>query len=117
MGGLCSKRSAVDKSPSDSTLHADGLRDHEPKSYQYRTKARSGSTLPTGETMDKQFPEQPFSFSERTMLASGSIPDDAAESREPQLSRTLSDKSRPAKSKPAASAKAGTTKVSPSLGS
>uniref|UniRef100_A0A1D1YL52 Zinc finger protein Pegasus n=1 Tax=Anthurium amnicola TaxID=1678845 RepID=A0A1D1YL52_9ARAE len=114
MGGLCSKRSAVDKSPSESTLHANGLRD--PESLAFQTGGYSGKTPDSlnppnvRRNVEKKFGDQPFSFSERMAPASRNM--DASETREPQLSRALSQKSGSTKSKQAAPAKSGATKVS-----
>jgi len=83
MGGICSKRAAVDKSPSDTTLNADGLKDQDPMEP------------PADETMEKEFEEHvAFSFSDPG----------ARKPKKPQLSRVHSERS--TKSKP-------TTKASP----
>ncbi|KAM0947356.1 hypothetical protein DsansV1_C08g0085351 [Dioscorea sansibarensis] len=99
MGGFCSKRSAVDKSPSDSTLNVDGLRDHESMNYESNMKVKTSMMKPPeGETMEKRFTDQPFSFSDRMMAGYENTPTGVAtEAREPQLSRSLSQKSKPTK--------------------
>lgn len=82
MGGFCSKRAAVDKSPSDTALNADGIKNHEPME------------APAGETMEKEFENHgAFSFSDP------GVP----KPKKPQLSRVHSERS--TKSRP-------TTKVS-----
>ncbi|XP_028556470.1 uncharacterized protein LOC110102891 isoform X2 [Dendrobium catenatum] len=112
MGGLCSKRSAVDKSPSDSTLNVDYLGDHDPSSDNSRVKIKSESVaLPAGENKDKWLPQPPLSFSDRLMSTFEQNPDDAVDLQAPQISRVHSQKFMLTKSKPAASAKTGTIKV------
>ncbi|ONK77463.1 uncharacterized protein A4U43_C02F6780 [Asparagus officinalis] len=82
MGGICSRRATVDKSPSDATLDGDGIKEHDPMEP------------PSEETMDKEFENHgPFSFSDP------GVP----KAKGPQLSRVHSERS--AKSKQ-------TTKVS-----
>ena len=107
MGGLCSKRSAVDMSPSESTLDANNVRDHEAVPYESRLKMESNSTAEPnfGENKEKWLPHPPLSFSDRMMPTLGSVSSDAADDRERQLSRSLSEKSR------STSSKVGTTKV------
>ncbi|CAA6660455.1 unnamed protein product [Spirodela intermedia] len=116
MGGLCSKRSAVDKSPSESTLQANGYRNPEPLVFQsggFPRKTQEITNPPNvGDTTDKKFREQPFSFSEGITPISRDVLDDAGQLREPQLSRVLSQKSRSTTSKLSSPAKTGTTKVS-----
>ncbi|KAJ0969518.1 hypothetical protein J5N97_022395 [Dioscorea zingiberensis] len=99
MGGFCSKRSAVDKSPSDSTLNVNGLRDHESMNYESNMKIKSRvMNPPEVETMEKRFSDQSFSFSAQIMPGHENTPTGvAAEAREPQLSRSLSQKSKPTK--------------------
>lgn len=112
MGGLCSKRSVVDKSPSDSTLNVDCLGDHNHNSDQSSVKIKSESVdLTAGENKDKWLPHPPLSFSDRLMPTFGQNPNDAVDLQAPQMSRVHSQKFRLTKSKPAASAKTGTTKV------
>ncbi|XP_072964874.1 protein PSK SIMULATOR 1 [Typha angustifolia] len=113
MGGLCSKRSAVDKSPSETTVEPNGLREPEPKSHLAREKMQASSAArPAVEAMDERPQEQNFSFSETALPAAGDSLATDAESREPQLSRALSQKSGSTKSKSSSSAKTGTNKVS-----
>ncbi|KAJ6803223.1 uncharacterized protein M6B38_107415 [Iris pallida] len=101
MGGLCSKRSSVDKSPSESTLNPNGLRDPQ-------TLAAYDSGLKKyGEAKEKWVAEPPLSFSDRMMPTYGN----AAEEEPWQLFRSLSMKSKSSRSKPPAT-KTGTTKVS-----
>lgn len=112
MGGLCSKRSVVDKSPSDSTLNVDCLKDHDHSSDQPSVKIKTESVaLRTEENKDKWLPQPPLSFSDRLMSTFGQNPNDV-DLQAPQMSRVHSQKFRSTKSKPAASAKIGTTKVS-----
>lgn len=116
MGGLCSKRSAVDKSPSESTLQANGYRNPEPLAFQSRGKTRKIPEITNppnvGDTTEKKFREQPFAFSDGITPISRDVLDDAGQVREPQLSRVLSQKSRSTTSKLSTPAKIGTTKVS-----
>jgi len=80
MGGICSKRAVVDKSPSDTTLNADGIKDHDPMEP------------PAEETMEKEFEEHgAFSFSDPGVR----------KPKKPQLSRVHSERS--TKSKPTTS--------------
>ncbi|KAL0928754.1 hypothetical protein M5K25_000675 [Dendrobium thyrsiflorum] len=112
MGGLCSKRSAVDKSPSDTILNVDYLGDHDPSSDNSRVKIKSESVaLPAGENKDKWLPQPPPSFSDRLMSTFEQNPDDAVDLQAPQISRVHSQKFMLTKAKPAASAKTGTIKV------
>lgn len=101
MGVICSKGAAVDKSPSESTLNANGLGDDDMIDYEsYGREKSSLKTVPVAETMGKGLHEQP-----------------PKEPKEPQLSRILSLKSMSTKSKLAASGKITTTKASPFLDS
>lgn len=109
MGGLCSKGAAVDKSPSESTLNANNLRDHEAVSYDSRLKTENNSMI--GESKEKWLPQPPLSFSDRMMPALGALSGDEFEPRDPQLLRSLSQNSRSTKPKQAASSKGGATKV------
>ncbi|XP_020102763.1 uncharacterized protein LOC109720218 isoform X2 [Ananas comosus] len=109
MGGLCSKGSAVDKSPSDTTLEPNGFRNSGPISYQSRRKKPEESAAEAaGKVMEKQLQEPAYSFSERMAVSSAN----AAESDTPQLSRAMSQKSGSTKSKTTSSAKTGSTKAS-----
>lgn len=114
MGGLCSKGSAVDKSPSESTLNANNYRDHEPVDSHSRLKTQNNSIGEQyfGESKEKWLPQPPLSFSDRMMPAVlAGVSSDVVEGIEPQLSRSLSHNSRLTTSKLAATSKAGTTKV------
>ncbi|KAG1369903.1 hypothetical protein COCNU_15G002690 [Cocos nucifera] len=107
MGVICSKGAAVDKSPSESTLNANGLRDDDMVDYEpYGREKSSLKAVPVAETMGKGLHEQPYS-----------VPKGPKEPKEPQLSRVLSLKSKSTKSKPVASGKITTTKASPFLDS
>lgn len=111
MGGLCSKRSAVDKSPSETTLDANGLRDSGPVPNHSHDKTQFNPTvLSFGKAVESRLQEQ--SFSNSVVPNSGNILTGAAEA-EPQLSRALSQKSKSTNSKSTGSAKTGTTKASP----
>ncbi|KAJ0972055.1 hypothetical protein J5N97_020014 [Dioscorea zingiberensis] len=106
MGGFCSKRSLVDKSPSESTLDANGLRDH--PSMPYESKKQLEETME-----EKRFSQQPLSFSNRMMPACENQQSNAAtETSEPQLLRANSQKSRSTKTKASVDTKNGTTKAS-----
>ncbi|KAG1363589.1 Zinc finger protein Pegasus [Cocos nucifera] len=92
MGGICSKRSAVDKSPSETTLDANGLRDSGPMPNHSHDKIQCNPTvLPIGKAVESRLQQQ--SFSNSTVPNSENILTGAAEA-EPQLSRALSQKSR-----------------------
>lgn len=102
MGGICSKGAAVDKSPSESTVNANGLRDDDMIGYQSYGRAKSNlKTVPVAETMGKGLHERPCS-----------VPKEPKEPKKPLLSRVLSLNSKSIISKPAASEKITTTKVS-----
>ncbi|XP_008781546.2 protein PSK SIMULATOR 1-like [Phoenix dactylifera] len=102
MGVICSKGAAVDKSPSESTLNANVLRDDDMIGYEsYEREKSSLKTVPVAETMGKGLHEEPYL-----------VPKEPQEPKESQLSRVLSLKSKSTKSKPAASGKITTTKVS-----
>ncbi|WOL03564.1 hypothetical protein Cni_G12284 [Canna indica] len=101
MGGLCSKRSAVDKSPSD-TLDPNGRRD-QPIPNQSRGMMQGGWANSTGEAMEKRLQEQPVP--ENT-------PATSTEGTEPQFFRALSQNSMATNSKPSATSKSGNNKVS-----
>ncbi|URE04802.1 hypothetical protein MUK42_19239 [Musa troglodytarum] len=112
MGGLCSKRSAVDKSPSETTFDSNGLRDN-PLPTQSRSKMQGDLARSMArEAKEKRLQQQPFSSSEAGRTPSGNIPATSAEATEPQFLRSLSQKSRSTKSKPSTSGKSGATKAS-----
>ncbi|XP_008799192.1 protein PSK SIMULATOR 1 [Phoenix dactylifera] len=111
MGGICSRKSAVDKSPSETTLDVNGFRDPGPMpSHSHDKMQCNSSVLPIGKAVENQLQEQ--SFSNLAVPDSGNILTGAEEAKEPQLSRALSQKSRSTNSKSTGSAKTGTTKVS-----
>ncbi|URE04808.1 hypothetical protein MUK42_19239 [Musa troglodytarum] len=94
MGGLCSKRSAVDKSPSETTFDSNGLRDN-PLPTQSRSKMQGDLARSMArEAKEKRLQQQPFSSSEAGRTPSGNIPATSAEATEPQFLRSLSQKSR-----------------------
>ncbi|URD85151.1 hypothetical protein MUK42_26696 [Musa troglodytarum] len=100
MGGLCSKRSAVDKSPSESTLDSNGLRD-QPMPNQSRSKMKGALAYSiAGDTMEERLQEQTFSVTEGMSVPAGDLHAASAEATEPQLSRAFSHKSRSTMSKP-----------------
>ncbi|KAK8928623.1 hypothetical protein KSP39_PZI017418 [Platanthera zijinensis] len=112
MGGRCTKGSAVDKSPSDTTLYGNHMVDHEHDSDKSSVKIQNEAiVLPSGESEENWAPQPPLSFSDRLMNSSEQNPNGSVDLPEPHLSRVHSQKSRSAKSKPAASVKAGATKV------
>lgn len=112
MGGLCSKRSAVDKSPSESTLDSNGLRD-QPMPNQSRSKMKGALAYSiAGETMEKRLQEQTVSVTEGMSVPAEDLHAASAEATEPQLSRAFSQKSRSTMSKPSDPGQSGTTKVS-----
>lgn len=112
MGGLCSKRSAVDKSPSESTLDSNGLRD-QPMPNQSRSKMKGALAYSiAGETMEKRLQEQTVSVTEGMSVPAEDLHAASAEATEPQLSRAFSQKSRSTMSKPSDPGQSGTTKAS-----
>ncbi|RZS28081.1 hypothetical protein BHM03_00061635 [Ensete ventricosum] len=114
MGGLCSKRSAVDKSPSDSTLNSSGFRD-QLMPNQSRNKMQGALAYSVaGDTMEKRLQEQTFSVTEGMSVPAGDFHAASAEATEPQLLRAFSQKSRSTKSKPSDPGKSGTAKASSS---
>ncbi|CAL9136037.1 unnamed protein product [Musa acuminata var. zebrina] len=112
MGGLCSKRSAVDKSPSESTLDSNGLRD-QPMPNQSRSKMKGALAYSiAGETMEKRLQEQTVSVTEGMSVPAEDLHAASAEATEPQLSRAFSQKSRSTMSKPSDPGQSGTAKAS-----
>lgn len=97
MGALCSKRSAVDKSPSDSTLRAVNIRDSERKSYQSGIEVEGESIPPVGEVTDKPNRAESFSFPERAVSSSESVSNGSVESLGSHMSRVLSQNFRSTK--------------------
>ncbi|CAL9185470.1 unnamed protein product [Musa hybrid cultivar] len=111
MGGLCSKRSAVDKSPSD-TLDPSGFRG-QPIPSQFHSKRQEDlSNSLAEEAMEKRLQEQSFSFRDCTITPTGNF-SDAADATELQFFRDISQNSSSTNSKPS-SGKSGTTKASSS---
>ncbi|XP_042421105.1 protein PSK SIMULATOR 1-like [Zingiber officinale] len=90
MGGLCSKRSAVDKSPSETTLDPNGLKDQEGPNQSFDKMYCDSGNSTGGEAMGKRLQEQ----------EAGNI----AES-EPKFFRTLSYNFGSTKPKPSRTAK------------
>uniref|UniRef100_A0ACD5TFN8 Uncharacterized protein n=1 Tax=Avena sativa TaxID=4498 RepID=A0ACD5TFN8_AVESA len=91
MGGLCSKVSAVDKSPSDTALGRDQIFDHEPVRLK-EEKSSSASEEAAAKRVEEQ---QSFSFLESVVPGlAGYNGADAGQtgSRTPRLARTLSHK-------------------------
>ncbi|PKA57349.1 hypothetical protein AXF42_Ash013536 [Apostasia shenzhenica] len=113
MGSICSKRSAVDKSPSDVTLGNGRRRDHGKVSSPSQLKSCGNlKSSPAGDAGGKRFLEQSFSFSEGVAPNLGSITHGVNSSGQPALIRVLSEKSSSTKSRVATGAKSGTQKVS-----
>ncbi|RRT54890.1 hypothetical protein BHE74_00019118 [Ensete ventricosum] len=112
MGGLCSKRSAVDKSPSD-TLDPSGFRGQPILSQFHSKRQEDFANSLAAEAMEKRLQEQSFSFRDCTITPTGYFSDaaDAADATELQFFRDISQTSRSTKSKPS-SGKSGTTKAS-----
>ncbi|KAL5203001.1 hypothetical protein ABZP36_013953 [Zizania latifolia] len=101
MGGLCSKVSAVDKSPSDTTLARDQIVDHEPATIK-DTKS-SVSREAAAKRVEEQ--QQSFTFLESVvpgLAVYGNADVGQAGSRTPQLARTLSQKAGLGKNKTSA---------------
>lgn len=111
MGGLCSKRAAVDNSPSGnlSNGHVDG----ESTGYQPQAiYSNKGSNLipPNVETKGVNNKKKPFAVANETSPPNVVKIDEIDGNVEPQLSRTSSHNSTSNKSKPTSSAKS-TNKV------
>ncbi|KAL6620293.1 hypothetical protein ACP70R_035432 [Stipagrostis hirtigluma subsp. patula] len=111
MGGLCSKVSAVDKSPSDTTLSRNQVADHEPVALEGEKPPVAGEAAAAKRVEEQQQQqEQSFSFLESVvpgLAFHGGANAGGAESRaSPQLARSLSQKAGLGK------AKAGAAKVS-----
>jgi hypothetical protein len=93
MGGLCSKVSAVDKSPSDTALGRDQVFDHEP----VRLKEEKSSLLSEEAAAKRAEEQQQQSFSFLESVVPGLAVYNGADaghtgSRTPRLARTLSQK-------------------------
>ncbi|PKA62529.1 hypothetical protein AXF42_Ash009416 [Apostasia shenzhenica] len=108
MGAICSKGSAVDKSPSDITISANGVGDKVRLSSSSQPKSCDDlKALSVSGVVEKRSLEQSFSFSEgMSRSESGAGP------RKLALSRVLSEKSRSTKSKATVGVKSGSQKVS-----
>lgn len=100
MGGLCSKRSVVDKSPSETTLDPNGLKGQEGPNQSFDKMDCDLVKLTGGEATGKRLQEQ----------EAGKI----AETKEPQFLRTLSYNFGSTKPKPSDSVKSRTAKASSS---
>ncbi|XP_042421189.1 protein PSK SIMULATOR 1-like [Zingiber officinale] len=98
MGGICSKTSSVDKSPSD-TLDPNGCR-NQPTTNQPNKKTQGNAME---EAMEKRLREQPLT---------GNSSVTSADATEPQFSTSASQTSRLTNSKPCAFGKSGTNKAS-----
>ncbi len=105
MGGLCSKVSAVDKSPSDTTLVRDQIVDPEPA----LTKRAKSPVVEEATAKRVEDQQQSFAFLESVVpglaVYNGADAGQAG-SRTPQLARTLSQKAGLGKTK-AGAAKVG----------
>ncbi|XP_078433911.1 ikzf5 (DUF668) [Wolffia australiana] len=110
MGGLCSKTSVVDKSPSESTLQANGYRNSDSQVHQSRVLGKTHEIRNPSKVDDsvEKLREQPFSFPEEAAPVPENVVEDAVQ---PQLTRVQSLKSA-ASSKPIAPIKTGAAKVS-----
>ncbi|RLN00971.1 uncharacterized protein C2845_PM06G20820 [Panicum miliaceum] len=110
MGGLCSKVSAVDKSPSDTTLGRNQVADHEPgAALEVEKPPVSGEDTAAAKRLEEQ--QRSFSFLESVVpgLAfngGANAGGDAGSRTSPQLTRSLSQRAGLGK------AKAGAAKVS-----
>lgn len=98
MGGVCSKKSSVDKSPSD-TLDPNGRRNQ--STTNQPNKKTQGNAME--EAMEKQLGEQPLP---------GNSSVTSADATEPQFSTSASQTSRLTNSRPCTFGKSGTAKVS-----
>ncbi|KAG0498442.1 hypothetical protein HPP92_003133 [Vanilla planifolia] len=106
MGGLCSKRSVVDKSPSDGTLNADVVIGHDRISDASLTKLHS-------ESMERKNDElSTISFSDHLIPSFSQNPNGDVDLAVVQLSRCLSQNSSLTNSKPLPNLKTGSTRVS-----
>lgn len=108
MGGLCSKVSAVDKSPSDTALGRNQVADHEPgASLELEKPPVSGEAAAPAKRLDEQ--QQSFSFLESVVpgvaFHAGATGGEMGSRTSPQLTRSLSQRAGVGK------AKAGATKV------
>ncbi|WVZ98663.1 hypothetical protein U9M48_044071 [Paspalum notatum var. saurae] len=109
MGGLCSKVSAVDKSPSDTTLGRNQVADHEPGAPLVVEKSLvSGEEAAAAKRLEEQQQQQSFSFMESVVpgIAFHAAGGDAGYRTSPHLTRSLSQRAGFGKGK------AGSAKVS-----
>jgi hypothetical protein len=110
MGGLCSKVSAVDKSPSDTMLGRNQVADHEPAAaLDVEKPPVSGEAAAAAKRLDEQ-QQQSFSFMESVVpglayRGGDNAGGDAGSRASPQLTRSLSQRAGLGK------AKAGAAKV------
>lgn len=109
MGGLCSKVSAVDKSPSDTALGRNQVVDHEPgASLELEKPPVSGEAAAPAKRLDEQ--QQSFSFLESVVpgvaFHAGATGGETGSRTSPQLTRSLSQRAGVGK------AKGGAAKVS-----
>ncbi|OEL29038.1 hypothetical protein BAE44_0009946 [Dichanthelium oligosanthes] len=110
MGGLCSKVSAVDKSPSDTTLGRNQVADHEPgAALELEKPLVSGGAAAAAKRLEEQ--QQSFSFRESVVPGlvfhvGANAGGDAGSRTSPLLTRSLSQRAGLGK------AKAGAAKVS-----
>ncbi|KAK8966908.1 hypothetical protein KSP40_PGU020206 [Platanthera guangdongensis] len=113
MGTICSKRSAVDYSPSVIRLNVGICRDDRKVSSPSKLKSpRNSMTLPVGGgAPEKRSLEQSFSFSEGMLPNPGRIRNGTVAPRHHALSRVLSEKSWPTKSKSTNGSRSGSRKV------
>jgi len=111
MGGLCSKVSAVDKSPSDTALGRNQVADHEPgASLELEKPPVSGEAAAQAKRLDEQQQQQSFSFLESVVPgvafhAGANAGGETGSRTSPQLTRSLSQRAGLGK------AKAGAAKV------
>jgi len=111
MGGLCSKVSAVDKSPSDTALGRNQVADHEPGvSLELEKPPVSGEAAAQAKRLDEQQQQQSFSFLESVVPgvafhAGANAGGETGSRTSPQLTRSLSQRAGVGK------AKAGAAKV------
>lgn len=112
MGGLCSKVSAVDKSPSDTALGRNQVADHEPgASLELEKPPVSGEAAAQAKRLDEQQQQQQsFSFLESVVPgvafhAGANAGGETGSRTSPQLTRSLSQRAGVGK------AKAGAAKV------
>ncbi|KAJ1263048.1 hypothetical protein BS78_09G154700 [Paspalum vaginatum] len=112
MGGLCSKVSAIDKSPSDTTLGRNQVADHEPGAPLVVEKSPvSGEAAAVAKRLEEQQQQQSFSFMESVVPgiafhAGATAGGDAGSRTSPHLTRSLSQRASFGKRK------AGSAKVS-----